>query len=146
VLFIYILIVYRQGHLEMWDTNATTCLHRILPKFNRMSVFTVLDDAFHGHPEPSAAPRDDIRYALQIVYYTREFPRPYVSSGTFERMKAGLPTRTYPLLHGAIFQAPCVSASAYQDTSSDLNYICGEAFASKNRNQPLCECNYRTVY
>lgn len=137
----------RQGHLEMWDTNVTMCLHRILPMFNRMSIFTVLDDAFHGHPEPSAAPRDDVRYALQIVYYTKEFPQPYVSQATHERRMSGLPTRTYPPLHGAVFQAPCPQMSGYVDKSSDLSYICGDDFPSKkNHNQPLCECNFRTVY
>lgn len=46
----------RGGNLEIWDHNSTRCLHSIPPLFNRMSIFTVTDDAFHGHPEPLNSP------------------------------------------------------------------------------------------
>jgi hypothetical protein len=119
----------RQGHLELWDTNATRCVKRILPVFNRMSIFTVLDDAFHGHPEPSAAPPGVHRYALQAVYYTETAPLHRESNSTRHLRRSGGAVRSYPELHGAIFQVsgePCLlrletNNNSHHSTSADLS-------------------------
>eukprot|EP00164_Ancoracysta_twista_P000180 GFYU01000259.1.p1 GENE.GFYU01000259.1~~GFYU01000259.1.p1 ORF type:complete len:364 (+),score=16.86 GFYU01000259.1:54-1094(+) len=44
---------------------------KILPRFNRVVIFTVTPDAYHGHPEPLAPPDEDTeRIGLQFTYYT----------------------------------------------------------------------------
>lgn len=67
-------IFCRQGHIELWNTNATQARHRVQPLFNRLVIFTVSDDAFHGHPEPLAAPPGVMRIGFQLVLFTQEAP------------------------------------------------------------------------
>lgn len=121
-------VFYRQGHLELWDRNSTRCIQRIPPMFNRMSIFTVTDDAFHGHPEPLQAPAGEARYALQIVYYTRE-EAPHNSNRPGEK-------RVYAPYHGAIFQPECEHVQG-------LREFC-EADPSTSW-KLRCECSYRNM-
>ena len=116
-----------QGHLELWDRNNTRCVQRIAPLFNRMSIFTVTDDAFHGHPEPLLAPEGHIRYALQIVYYTRTAPNVKLANITN-------PHRKYNNYHGAVFQPTC-------NTHPDLKAFCNSH--NENDMHISCQCNYR---
>ena len=95
------------------------------------------DDAFHGHPVPSAAPPGRNRYALQLVYYTRQ---PSSAQAIYQSFPTAL-KRRYPAVHGAIFQPACVD-------TPDLNmsFICSSEFAQRvNGGQPVCECNVRSL-
>jgi hypothetical protein len=60
------------GYLEMWDSDMSRCLKRVLPIFNRCVIFNTLDTAYHGHPEPLACPPDSTRKSLALYYYTRD--------------------------------------------------------------------------
>lgn len=71
--------------------------------FNRMGIFTVTDDAFHGHPEPLASPQGVNRYALQVVYYTRELPKSQ-NSDSGPALK-----RNFSRFHGGKFAAGCAN-------------------------------------
>ncbi len=96
-----------------------------------MSIFTVTDDAFHGHPEPLASPDDGSetsnRYALQIVYYTKA--EPSLKNSARKGVK-----RKYAQYHGAIFQPEC-------DNVPGLRQFCETD--SHTSWQLKCQCNYR---
>lgn len=62
-----------RGQLELWDKRMTACEKKIEPVYNRMVVFRITDDAFHGHPEPWNG--DDYRLSLAFYYYTDDRPR-----------------------------------------------------------------------
>ena len=62
------------GHLELWDRAMSSCVQRLLPVLNRTVVFTVTDDAFHGHPYPLACPEDRTRRSIALYYYTAQRP------------------------------------------------------------------------
>lgn len=117
-----------QGHLELWNANMTNCVQRISPTFNRMAIFTVTDDAFHGHPEPLNCPSDVNRYALQLVYYT-------VEKGPDLSNTPG-PKRIYNGSHSAVFQPYCAG-------KPELKRFCKECKRDKSYgDRRCCECNY----
>lgn len=62
------------GHLELWRRDASECVHRILPVFNRTVVFATTDDSFHGHPHPLTCPRGESRKSVSFYYYTAGRP------------------------------------------------------------------------
>eukprot|EP01041_Mallomonas_annulata_P007512 gene7512-15370_t len=116
-----------QGHIELWTANMSRPVQRIAPIFNRMAIFTVTDDAYHGHPEPLNAPDDIYRYALQLVYYTKE-PGPIFSN------TAG-PKRVYNGSHSAVFQPYCAG--------TPLKEFCKTCKRdSSYGDRRCCECNY----
>eukprot|EP00607_Mallomonas_marina_P011048 CAMPEP_0182424774 /NCGR_PEP_ID=MMETSP1167-20130531/11041_1 /TAXON_ID=2988 /ORGANISM="Mallomonas Sp, Strain CCMP3275" /LENGTH=363 /DNA_ID=CAMNT_0024604853 /DNA_START=301 /DNA_END=1395 /DNA_ORIENTATION=+ len=117
-----------QGHLELWTANMTHCVQRITPTFNRMAIFTVTDDAFHGHPEPLTCPEDVMRYALQLVYYTST-PGPALSSSPGVK-------RIYNGTHSAVFQPYCAG-------DEDLKDFCNTCERDESYgDRRCCECNY----
>lgn len=121
---------YWGGHIELWSGNMTRCVQRIAPLFNRMVIFTVTNDAFHGHPEPLTSPPDTLRYALQLVYYTTE-------SGPTHSNRPGKKKHYKEGAHSAIFQPSCSELPMVKEfcetTKRPGPY--GDATA--------CECNYR---
>ena len=62
------------GDLELWSTDASRCVKRIAPVFNRMVVFTITDWAFHGHPEPLLCPDGMTRKSIALYYFTVDRP------------------------------------------------------------------------
>ena len=62
------------AQLELWDKNMTHICHKILPILNRMVIFRITDDAYHGHPDPMTCPEDVHRYSLAFYYYTEDRP------------------------------------------------------------------------
>lgn len=60
------------GELELWSKDMKQCVKRIAPIFNRLIIFRITDDAFHGHPEPwiSNVPR----FSFALYYYTKDRP------------------------------------------------------------------------
>jgi len=61
-----------QGCLEIWNKEMTNCVKLIEPLFNRLVVFTITDDAYHGHPEPWKG--EEYRLSLAFYYYTEDRP------------------------------------------------------------------------
>ena len=59
------------GFLELWERDMSKCVRKIEPFFNRAVVFTITDDAFHGHPDPLLGPE---RISIATYYYTTDRP------------------------------------------------------------------------
>jgi Rps23 Pro-64 3,4-dihydroxylase Tpa1-like proline 4-hydroxylase len=60
------------GELELWSKDMKKCEHKIAPIFNRMVIFRITDDAFHGHPDPWCSSSPRLSFAL--YYYTQNRP------------------------------------------------------------------------
>jgi len=62
------------GELELWSKDMMNCEHKIEPIFNRLVIFKITDDAFHGHPEEWMAPEEYPRMSFAFYYYTNDRP------------------------------------------------------------------------
>ena len=62
------------GAFELWNHDMSRCVNRILPKKNRMVIFSVTDTSFHGHPEPLNTPDGIYRKSMAWYYYTKDRP------------------------------------------------------------------------
>ncbi len=60
------------GHFQLWSDTSGTERKKILPLFNRMTIFSITADSFHGHPEPLTCPPDRCRRSLALYYYTAD--------------------------------------------------------------------------
>lgn len=63
-----------QGHLELWTTDMSKCVHRIAPVAGRCVIFSTTDTAFHGHPEPLQTPAGVYRRSIALYYYSADRP------------------------------------------------------------------------
>ena len=84
-LLLYINSNYKEeynGHLELWNKEMTKCEKKIAPIFNRIVIFRVNDDAYHGHREPWMGPDGKGRLALAMYYYTNDRPEHEKSTTT----------------------------------------------------------------
>ncbi len=59
-----------KGELELWSKDMKQCVKSIAPIFNRMIIFRITDDAFHGHPEPWTPTNALPRLSFALYYYT----------------------------------------------------------------------------
>lgn len=59
-----------EGHLELWNQDASRCIKQVRPSAGRCVVFNTDADSFHGHPRPLASPEDITRKSIAIYYYT----------------------------------------------------------------------------
>jgi len=62
------------GELELWSKDMTQCVEKIQPLFNRLVIFRITDDAYHGHPETWNAPLEYPRMSFAFYYYTNNRP------------------------------------------------------------------------
>lgn len=69
------------GHLELWDQEMSSCIKKIAPTFNRLTVFSTTDVSFHGHPDPLTCPPEVHRNSIALYYYTAERPATEVNRG-----------------------------------------------------------------
>lgn len=60
------------GQLELWNKDMTRLEKQVEPVFNRLVMFRITDDAFHGHPNPWLAPFPRLSFAF--YYYTNDRP------------------------------------------------------------------------
>ena len=58
------------GHFELWERDMSKCVKKILPIFNRMSIFSTTGNSWHGHPDPLTCPDNRSRKSLAIYYYS----------------------------------------------------------------------------
>jgi Rps23 Pro-64 3,4-dihydroxylase Tpa1-like proline 4-hydroxylase len=58
------------GHFELWDRTVTRAEKKILPVFNRCTIFSTTSESFHGHPQPLACPPGRNRKSIATYYYT----------------------------------------------------------------------------
>jgi hypothetical protein len=59
-----------EGHLELWNPDASRCIKRIRPLAGRCVVFNTDADSYHGHPRPLKCPQGTTRKSIAIYYYT----------------------------------------------------------------------------
>lgn len=59
-----------EGHLELWNQDASQCIKRIRPLAGRCVIFNTDADSFHGHPRPLKCPEGRTRKSIAIYYYT----------------------------------------------------------------------------
>lgn len=59
------------GYLELWRCDMSACVHKIAPIANRMVIFSITDNAYHGHPVPL---NTEQRISLALYYYTSDRP------------------------------------------------------------------------
>ena len=62
------------GHLQLWDTEMTTCAASVLPILGRCVIFLTNDFSLHGHPDPLTCPVDRSRRSIAMYYYTNGRP------------------------------------------------------------------------
>ncbi len=62
------------GNLELWSTDAKSCVKSIVPAFNRAVIFNTTSDSFHGHPRPLQVPAGHWRRSIAMYYYTARRP------------------------------------------------------------------------
>lgn len=84
------------GHFELWDQRMEACGRRVLPRFNRLVVFSTTSTSYHGHPDPVTCPPDRSRRSLAMYYYTNgrplaEYAHGMLSHGTLFQRRPGEP-------------------------------------------------------
>ena len=57
------------GALEFWDFDRTRCIHKVLPKPNRLLVWNYDERLVHGHPQPLDCPDSASRDGLRMFYF-----------------------------------------------------------------------------
>lgn len=62
------------GDLELWSTDAQSCVKTIEPVFNRAVIFSTTSESFHGHPKPLKLPQGQWRRSIAMYYYTTQRP------------------------------------------------------------------------
>lgn len=60
-----------EGHLELWNQDASRCVKRVRPLAGRCVIFNTDATSYHGHPRPLACPQGMTRKSIAIYYYTR---------------------------------------------------------------------------
>jgi hypothetical protein len=76
------------GALEFWNADMTEARARIFPRFNRLVVFEVTDNGFHGVPDPIRCPEGVDRATLAGFWFVRPGP-----AETFARPRARFVSR-----------------------------------------------------
>lgn len=67
--------VYENPELDAFDEGQRwKCVRKILPKKNRLLVFTTNDHSWHGHAGPLSVPKGVQRRSLITYYYTVDRP------------------------------------------------------------------------
>ncbi len=69
------------GQLELWDKDMKKCSQSIIPKFNRMVIFSTTSFSYHGNPNKVTCDENKSRKSIALYYYTNGRP--------FEEMELG---------------------------------------------------------
>ncbi|MEP1471042.1 MAG: 2OG-Fe(II) oxygenase [Halieaceae bacterium] len=59
-----------EGHLELWNQDASQCVKRLRPSAGRCIIFNTDADSYHGHPRPLNCPEGMSRKSIALYYYT----------------------------------------------------------------------------
>ena len=62
------------GELELWNKDMTECVVSVPPIFNKMVIFRITDDAYHGHPLEWKPTFDYHRVSFAFYYFTDDRP------------------------------------------------------------------------
>lgn len=69
------------GHFELWNTDMSAAVVKILPLFNRCAIFSTTSSSYHGHPTPLACPPGRTRKSIATYYYSNGRPEEEVRDG-----------------------------------------------------------------
>jgi hypothetical protein len=59
-----------EGHLELWSTDMSCCVKRIMPSIGRCVIFRTDRNSYHGSPTPLNCPDGTTRKSIALYYYT----------------------------------------------------------------------------
>ena len=62
------------GQLELWNKEMTKCHQSIIPKYNRMVIFSTTTFSYHGNPNKVKCSEDKSRKSLALYYYSNGRP------------------------------------------------------------------------
>lgn len=62
------------GQLELWDKDMKKCCQSIIPKFNRMVIFSTTSFSYHGNPNKVLCKENESRKSIALYYYTNGRP------------------------------------------------------------------------
>lgn len=69
------------GQLELWDKEMTKCHKSIIPKYNRMVIFSTTSFSYHGNPNKVKCSEDRSRKSLALYYYSNGRPSNEIELG-----------------------------------------------------------------
>ena len=69
------------GQLELWDSEMSKCCQSIIPKFNRMVIFSTTSNSYHGNPNKVICKENESRKSLALYYYTNGRPSEEIEIG-----------------------------------------------------------------
>lgn len=81
------------GQLELWEDDMSSCVHSIVPAFNRCVIFNTTSTSNHGNPNPVAHPRGISRKSIALYYYTATWSPEKRSHSTNFRARRGTTDR-----------------------------------------------------
>lgn len=58
------------GDLQLWSRDASRCVQRIEPRFNRAVLFATSPGNWHGHPAPLGCPQDVRRRSIAVFFWS----------------------------------------------------------------------------
>ena len=69
------------GQLELWNKEMTKCQQSIIPKYNRMVIFSTTTFSYHGNPNKVKCSEDKSRKSLALYYYSNGRPSNEIELG-----------------------------------------------------------------
>jgi Rps23 Pro-64 3,4-dihydroxylase Tpa1-like proline 4-hydroxylase len=69
------------GQLELWNKEMTKCYQSILPKYNRMVIFSTTTFSYHGNPNKVKCLENTSRKSLALYYYSNGRPSNEIELG-----------------------------------------------------------------
>ena len=69
------------GQLELWDKDMKKCRQSIIPKFNRMVIFSTTSSSYHGIPNKVNCHQTQSRKSVALYYYTNGRPNSEIKIG-----------------------------------------------------------------
>ncbi len=69
------------GQLELWDKEMKKCCQSIIPKFNRMVIFSTTSFSYHGNPNKVKCKDSESRKSIALYYYSNGRPLDEINMG-----------------------------------------------------------------
>ncbi len=72
-----------RGELELWDRQMQGVVQKIMPIYNRCTIFNTDEDSYHGLPDPILCPEDMTRKSIALYYFTEETDTPVLRATNY---------------------------------------------------------------
>ena len=69
------------GQLELWNKEMTKCHQSIIPKYNRMVIFSTTTYSYHGNPNKVKCSEYKSRKSMALYYYSNGRPSKEIELG-----------------------------------------------------------------